>query len=96
MTTLEEMPKREMKFDDGWLDETDGNGPDSGRGVPKGKVIQLHSAFCVKRQFRHPFLMLELHRVPSVFSTMKQHSVKLKSRWSCTSDTGHQSTMRCG
>ena len=23
----------------------------SGRGVPKGKVIQLHSVFCVKRQF---------------------------------------------
>ena len=26
MTTLEDMPKRETKFNDRWLDETDGNG----------------------------------------------------------------------
>ena len=36
------------------------------------------------------------YRAPSVFNMMKQHSAKLKSKWSYTFDTGHQFTMRCG
>ena len=32
----------------------------------------------------------------SLFNMMKQHNAKLKSKWSCTFNTGHQFTMRCG
>ena len=49
MTTLEDMPKRETKFNDGWLDQTDGNGHKLRLWCSKGKSDTPAYCFVCKK-----------------------------------------------